>query len=93
MKNMNWNQLWIGLVVGLLTPLLVYALYYWVVSTFELRRVNVSLCVAANLLPFFYLLRRDREYYNAARGVLIATIALGALVACLSMFTNYLRIL
>ena len=91
MRNINWNQLWIGLVLGLVTPLIVYALYYWVVSTFELRRVNVSLCMVANLLPFFLAL--NREYYNTARGILISTVALAVVVACLSFFTNYLRIL
>lgn len=91
MRNVNWNQLWIGLVLGIVTPLIVYALYYWVVSTFELRRVNVSLCMVANLLPFFLTL--NREQYNASRGILISTVVLAVVVACLSIFTNYLRIL
>lgn len=91
MKNIDWNKLWIGILLGLITPLIVYGLYYWVVSAFELRRINVSLCMVANLVPFFLTL--NREYYNASKGVLTATVAWAIVIAGLSFFTNHLHVL
>ncbi len=89
MKNIDLDKIIIGLILGAAAPLLAYLFYYWVVSEFELRRVNVSLCMVANLLPFYLSL--NREKYNMAKGVLISTLLWSALIAYLSFFTNYLH--
>ena len=91
MKNFNWNRLWVGLILGVITPLITYVIYYWVVNRFELRRINVSLCMVANLIPFY--LTMNKEYYNSTKGVLLATVLLAVIITCLTFFTNTLRIL
>lgn len=91
MKNVNWDKMWIGFIVGFLTPLTAYGIYYFIGNTFELRRVNVSLCMVANLLPFFLTL--NRELYKSSRGILFATVFWAIVIACLSFFTNQLHIL
>jgi hypothetical protein len=91
MKNRNWNQIWIGIVLGLVLPLITYLIYYWMVLQFDLRRINVSLCMVSNLIPFYITL--NKEYYNSAKGVLIATVVLAVVIASLTFFTNTLRIL
>jgi hypothetical protein len=91
MKNLSFNKVWIGIILGLILPLLVYMLYYYLVSIFNLARVNVSLCMAANLIPFYLSL--NREMYNTTKGVIVATLAWGAIIAYLSFCTNYFQIL
>jgi RsiW-degrading membrane proteinase PrsW (M82 family) len=89
MKNIDFDKMWVGVILGALAPLVAYLLYYWVVSEFELRRVNVSLCMVANLLPFYLSL--NREKYNMTKGVLVSTLLWSAVIAYLSFFTNYLH--
>ena len=89
MKNLNFDKLVIGILLGALAPLLAYLVYFWIVSYFELRRVNVSLCMVANLLPFYLSL--NKEKYNLAKGVLVSTLLWSGVIAYLSFFTNYLR--
>jgi hypothetical protein len=91
MKNIDLNKVWIGVIVGLISPLVVYMLYYYLVTVFNLTRVNVSLCMAANLIPFYLSL--NREMYNMTKGVIVATLVCGAIIAYLSFCTNYFQIL
>ncbi|MBL0329176.1 MAG: hypothetical protein IPP64_07115 [Bacteroidetes bacterium] len=90
MKNFNWNQTWVGLVLGILTPIIVYTIYYFFVYDSGIKKINVSLCIAANLIPFYVYQRRDK--YNGLKGVLISTLAWAGIIFCLTFFTNYLRI-
>lgn len=90
MKNVDWDQTWVGLVIGFATPVLVYILYYFFVYDTGLRSMNVSLCVASNLIPFYFY--QKREKYNGLKGVVISTFIWAGLVVFLSFFTNYLRI-
>ena len=87
MKNINFDKLFIGIILGALAPFIVFLLYYWLVSAFQLRRVNVSLCMVANLLPFYLSL--NREKYNMAKGVLVSTLLWSGVIAYLSFFTNF----
>jgi hypothetical protein len=79
-----WNKLWIGFVLGMIAPLIVLAINYKVnnqyfrLSNFDLRNFItdvlsplISLCVIANLGVFYLFIRKD--YYNGARGVVMAT--------------------
>lgn len=91
MKNKDWNKIWVGIIFGIITPLITYIIYYWLVNKFELRRINVSLCMVANLIPFYITL--NKEQYNSTKGVLFATVVWAVTIACLTFFTNTLRIL
>ncbi|MDF2436549.1 MAG: hypothetical protein K0Q95_925 [Bacteroidota bacterium] len=88
---MDWNKTWIGILLGLVLPVITYLIYYWLVVTFNLQRVNVSLCMVANLIPFYIVL--NKEYYNSAKGILLSTVVLAILIASLTFFTNTLQIL
>ncbi len=90
MKYFNWDQTWLGLIIGFFTPILVYILYYFFVYDTGLRSMNVSLCVASNLIPFYFY--QKREKFNGLKGVLISTFVWAGIVVVLSFFTNYLRI-
>jgi hypothetical protein len=90
MKYFDWDQTWVGLLIGFFTPIIVYLLYYFFVYDTGLRSVNVSLCVASNLIPFY--LYQKREKFNGLKGVLISTFVWAGVVVVLSFFTNYLRI-
>jgi hypothetical protein len=79
------------MILGFIIPFIVYLIYYYVVTTFNLARINVSLCMAANLIPFYLSL--NREQYNTTKGVIVATLAYGAIIAYLTFFTNYFQIL
>jgi hypothetical protein len=91
MKNYDWNKMWPGIILGLIVPIITYFIYYWVVSTFGLRRINISLCMIANLIPFY--MSMNREHYNMTKGILLSTIVLAVVIGCLSFFTSYLNIL
>ena len=90
MKNFDWDRTWVGIVLGILTPLIIYAIYYFLVHNTGIKRVNVSICVTANLIPFYMYQRKEMN--NGLKGVLITTIAWALIIICLSYFTNYLRI-
>ncbi len=87
MKNINFDKMWIGILLGLIAPFVTFLAYYWLVSEFQLRRVNVSLCMVINLLPFYLSL--NREKINIAKGVLVSTLIWSAVIAYLSFFTNF----
>lgn len=91
MKNFNFDKVWVGMILGFISPLIVYVIYYYIVTTFNLARINVSLCMAVNLVPFYLSL--NREKYNTTKGVIVATLVYGAIIAYLSFCTNYFQIL
>jgi RsiW-degrading membrane proteinase PrsW (M82 family) len=91
MKNIDYNKVWLGLIIGGIVPLMAYLIYFAVADKFALQRVNISLCMAVNLAPFY--LSMNRNYFNMTKGVLIATFIWGGIIAYLSFFTNYFQIL
>jgi hypothetical protein len=82
--------MWIGLTIGLLTPVIVYTIYYLLVYDSGLKQMNVSLCVATNLVPFYVY--QKKEKYNGLKGVLISTFIWAAVIVVLVFFTNHLKI-
>jgi RsiW-degrading membrane proteinase PrsW (M82 family) len=90
MKSFNWDRTWVGLVLGILTPVIVYSLYYLLVYDTGIKKMNISLCIATNLIPFYIYQRKER--YNGLKGVLISTFIWAGLVIFLTLFTNYLQI-
>ena len=90
MKNFNWDRVWVGLVIGVLVPIIVYTIYYYFVYNSGLKKMNVSLCIATNLIPFYFYQRKEK--YNGLKGILIATFVWAGLIFGLAFFTNYLRI-
>ncbi len=84
MNKINLNQVWIGIVLGLVIPLIALTIYYFArysdLSLVDFIKVYknlgilthiISLSVLPNLLAFFLFIRRD--FLKSARGVLMAT--------------------
>ncbi len=90
-KNTNFDNIWFGILLGIIFPPLVFYLYYVLVTQHNLKRINVSICMVINLVPFYLTL--NKEKYKATKGVLIATFIWSAFIAYLSFFTDYLHIL
>ena len=90
MKNFNWDRVWVGLVIGILLPIVIYTIYYYFVYNSGLKKMNVSLCIATNLIPFYFYQRKEKNL--GLKGVLIATFVWAGLIFGLAFFTNYLRI-
>lgn len=87
----KYDKLLLGLVLGIITPLIVLLVYYQVnfyyirVDTFLyetfMKRIFLpllSLCVVGNLAVFFLFIQTDR--YLSARGVVLATLIYAILV-------------
>ena len=80
----KYDKLWLGLVLGIIAPILVLLFYYeknyyyirvdtFLYETF-MKRIFLpllSLCVIGNLAVFFIFIQTDRYY--SARGVVFAT--------------------
>lgn len=90
MKNFNWDRTWVGIVLGILTPVVVYTIYYFFVYDSGIKKMNVSLCIATNLIPFYLYQRKEK--YNGLKGVLISTFVWAGIIFGLAFFTNHLRI-
>lgn len=84
MEKRKYDNTWLGVLAGLLAPIIVGIIYYLIfygdhnLEQFiqALWRGNVlmavlSLCAVANLGIFFLFLRKDN--YRSARGVILAT--------------------
>jgi hypothetical protein len=97
MKKFDWDKVWVGLVLGIIAPLIVFTFYYLInynymkISNFinYLRMGDtytplVSLCVLANLLPFYLMI--NKEKYQGTKGVLGATFIWAALIIFLKFF-------
>lgn len=91
MSNKKWNSLKLGVLLGMLLPLLVMAgIFLWKFSFDNIQAIwqqfyqlklfskFLSVCVYPNLLLFFIFIWRNRLL--SARGVLLATIILAFLV-------------
>lgn len=87
---MDWDKTWIGVVIGLLTPVIVYSLYYFLISGTGIKDINISLCIAANLIPFYFCQKKGLD--NGLKGVLISTVIWAITIAFLSFFTPHLNI-
>lgn len=98
MKNIDWDKIWIGFVLGIVAPLIVFVGYYFI--NYQYMNVGafirylrlgdtytplVSLCVLANLLPFYIFI--NKEKYNGTKGVLAATFVWAGLIIFLKFFT------
>jgi hypothetical protein len=99
MKEIDFDKLWIGIVAGLLAPLLAFTLYYVInywnmplgrfISYLKLGDTYtaiVTLCLLSNLAIFYLFIWRKK--YNGARGVLAATFIWAAFVMYLKFFTH-----
>ncbi len=93
----QYDKLWLGLVLGIITPMIVMFIYYRInfyyirVDTFLYEAFMksiflplMSLCVVGNLAVFFIFLQTDRYY--TSRGVVFATL-LYAIVVFVLKFT------
>jgi hypothetical protein len=98
MKNIDWDKIWIGLSIGLIAPVIVFSGYYLInynymkLSAFiNYMRLGdtytplISLCVLANLLPFYILI--NKEKYQGTKGVLGATFVWAGIIIFLKFFT------
>ncbi len=90
-RTLFFNKIIHGLIVGFISPIIFFALYYLVrFSQYEFadylnllieskKLVNVlSLTVLPNLAPFMLFINSNR--YSAGRGVLAATILIGIVI-------------
>lgn len=98
MKKGAIDNVWLGIILGLILPILGIYIYYLVkfgnmeVYLFikHLKLGNsytalVTLSVLSNLIAFYPFI--EKEKYYAARGVLAATIFWAAVVIALKYFT------
>jgi hypothetical protein len=80
-----WNKVWIGLALGLILPLAVFIVFYFVMYSHfsigeylaysaKIRTLPklLSLCAIPNLITFYLFL--NKEYWYATRGVIAATL-------------------
>lgn len=90
-RNLFFNRVSYGLLVGFLMPILSFVMYYmfrfghttfldYIHILIESKKIaNVlSLSVLPNLAPFMLLINSSR--YSSGRGVLAATIVLGVII-------------
>ena len=91
MKECDFDKVWLGIVYGLIIPPVIYSVYFLLVTQYDIKRINVSLCMVANLLPFYLTL--NKEKYKATKGVLIGTFIWAGIIAYFSLFTDHLHIL
>jgi len=90
-RRIDFDKIWFGLLLGLAAPLIIYWLYFVFADKYLLKRINVSLCMVINLIPFYLTLNVGN--YKATKGVVIATFIYAGIIAYFSFFTDYLHIL
>jgi len=91
MKNIDFDKLWIGALLGLLVPLIVFMLYYQINYSFmnmykfinylnlgQIFSSVVTLCVLSNLVVFYPFLWKEKYY--GGRGVLLSTFLWGGFI-------------
>ena len=96
-KNLFFNKLWHGILIGFLLPMIIFVFYYlyrfgqysfpeYLSFLFESKKfVGVlSISVLPNLAPFFLLVNTDR--LSSGRGVLTATIIIGVAIFIIKLF-------
>lgn len=98
MKNIDFDKMWIGAVLGFFAPFIALTGYYLInyhymsVPKFiEYLRIGdtytplVSLCVLANLVAFYPFIWKEK--WNGARGVIASTFIWASIVVFLKFFT------
>lgn len=99
MRNFIWDKFYVGLIAGLLPPIIAILGYYLINYSYMtkgefIRYLQmgqtytqlITLCVLTNLVPFYLFI--NKEKYNATKGVLAATFVWAALVVFLKFFTE-----
>lgn len=85
LKQINFDKWWIGLLIGIITPLFSFFLYWlirysyisfpsrfiWFLKLGDMWDGVVKLCVLTNLLPFYFFLNKNKN--RAAAGIVIST--------------------
>jgi len=97
MNKNHFNNLWIGIFAGIITPALALLIYYFArysnLSVVDFLAVYknlgvlthiISLSVLPDLLIFFLFIRKD--FLKSARGVLLATFLFTLVVICIRFF-------
>lgn len=90
-KFSNWNQWWVGLIVGIILPMLgLLILYFFDSSYHSLKnfilmsyRLGVmsnilSISLLANLAGFYFFL--NKEWYYAVRGIILSVLTWGLVI-------------
>src|ERR1043165_8715946 len=98
MKNFDFDKTWIGIVLGLIAPVLGFFIYYFYGYSYmplhgfinyirmgETYTPLISLCVLANLAAFYPFIWKEK--YKGAKGVLGATFFWAAVIVYLKFFT------
>jgi len=94
----RWNKFWIGLTLGIVLPLAVFLLVYWIgysqtpfgeflkyaVVIQALPKI-LCLCVIPNLAIFYFFL--NKEFWYATRGVITATILSALIIIAIKFLT------
>ena len=99
MKNFDFDRMWVGLIIGISTPLLEFIVYWQIKYSFmdiykfidylNLGKIFpsvVTLCVLSNLVVFYPFLWKEK--YFGGRGVLLATFIWGGFILYLKYVTN-----
>ncbi len=98
MKDIDFDKTWIGLILGIIAPVIALSLYYFINYRFmtihnfinflklgDTYTPLISLCVLANLGVFYLFIWKEK--YKGARGVIASTFIWAALVLYLKFFT------
>lgn len=93
----GWDRIWVGLILGIITPFIVLLGYYKVnydylrFDSFIFKEIMasvlvplVSLCVLGNLGVFYLFI--TKELYQGAKGVIFATLLYAAVVFAIKLF-------
>lgn len=96
-KQFNIDNIWIGFVIGIISPLIALVAFYKIkfggMSPSEFKHMLdtggifshvVSLCVIVNLAIFYLFL--NKEKYKATRGILLSTLIYAGYIAYLKLF-------
>jgi hypothetical protein len=99
MGKINFNKLYIGLILGIVVPMILFVAYFFyrhhdsdltlfnyiaAIHKYGLLFKVMSLCVLADL-PLFYIFIRIK-YWNTARGVVMACFIFALAVAGYKLF-------
>jgi hypothetical protein len=97
MKNFIWDKLYVGMLAGILPPIIAFLTYYFLNYSYmsrgeffrflargEMYTQIVTLCVLLNLVPFYLFI--NKEKYNATKGVLASTFIWAGVVLFLKFY-------
>lgn len=98
MNNIDFDKLWIGMIIGFIAPLIALSGYYLINYSYmniggfiEYLKLGdsytplISLCVLANLAGFYPFIWKEK--WNGAKGVLASTFIWATVVIFLKFFT------